>query len=138
MTDGHRKTLISTGPGYWRAACVATSFAICAVLANSPAYAVSLGAVLSPSQQLSATTSDYVELADARRYRHCHGRKRCHGRGDYYRYTPTPYVYVPRFYAPYGYDYGGGYYGYSSGWGYGGFGGHHSGHHFGGHHHGHH
>ncbi len=138
MTDNGRKDLISTGADCRRAAWVATAFAIGALLANNPAYAVSLGAALSPSQQVLTSTPDYVQLADARRYRHCHGRKRCHGRGEYYRYTPTPYVYVPRYYAPYGYGYGGKYYGYGGGWGYGEFGGHHGRHHFRGHHHGHH
>lgn len=138
MTDDGIKTLISSGSGCCHGAWVVIAFAIGAVVANSPAYAVPSGAVLPPSQHVSAAKSAHVQLADARRYRHCHGRKRCHGRGEYYRYTPTPYVYVPRFYAPYGHGYGGGYYGYGGGWGYGGFGGHHGSHHFRGHHSGHH
>lgn len=38
---------------------------------------------------------------DYRPYRHCHGPKRCHGRGNYYTYTPSqsyePFAYGCRY-----------------------------------------
>lgn len=117
-----------TMPGYSAAlGALATAVTINAMTWAAPASAVSLAGVIGKSGG-----SNLVQFVHARRYRHCHGSRRCHGRGEYYRYTPTPFVYVPRFYAPYG-D--------GRAWDYGVYGGHHYGHHddhhYGGHHGGH-
>ena len=134
--------------GCLRTMWVVAGVAIAGALTSAnPAIAAPLGGNIAHVRSLLSGSSGPVHLAHKRRYRHCHGSRRCHGRGQYYRYQPTPYVYVPRFYAPYGYGgygYGYGGYGYGNSWGYGGhhyghhFGGHHGGHHFGGHHGGHH
>lgn len=134
----------------WKAIWVVAGVAVAGALTSAnPVSAAPLGGNIAHVRSLLSGSSGPVHLAHKRRYRHCHGSRRCHGRGQYYRYQPTPYVYVPRFYAPYGYGgygygYGYGGYGYRNSWGYGGhhyghhFGGHHGGHHFGGHHGGHH
>lgn len=107
---------------------VVAGFALASILSfANPANAASLGGNLAHAKPIFSGSAGLVQLAHKRRYRHCHGGRRCHGRGEYYHYTPTPYVYVPRYYAPYRYRYGGG-------WGYYGGYGHHFGGHQGGHH----
>jgi hypothetical protein len=80
-------------------------FGLTVLLAATPAAA----ALLSASSGAAITTSaSAAQAIDYRPYYHCHGPKRCHGKGNYYKYTPSdePIVNVCRYGRGCGYNTG--------------------------------
>lgn len=73
------------------------------VLSVGPASAAPLTPALAGSADTAAHPIDY------RPYYHCHGPKRCHGKGNYYKYSPSDQPIVNRC------QYGRGC-GYNTGW----------------------
>ena len=68
-------------------------------------------APLAPGRSDTVSGSHSMLPVDYRPYYHCHGPKRCHGKGNYYKYSPND----PPSYEPfkYGCRYG---CGYNNGW----------------------
>lgn len=78
------------------------------LLAGLPMPGEAIAAPLAPGAGAADATAT-LHRVDYRPYYHCHGPKRCHGKGNYYKYSPS------QSYEPfkYGCRYG---CGYNNGW----------------------
>jgi len=65
-------------------------------------------ATAAPLAPAAAAETSSTQRVDYRPYYHCHGPKRCHGKGSYYKYTPSeaPLVHACRYGRGCGYNTG--------------------------------
>lgn len=72
----------------WNAATGLMGMALI-IAATVATTAPAAAAPLPPSLASGLAPSSAAHAIDYRPYYHCHGPKRCHGKGNYYSYTPS-------------------------------------------------